>query len=179
MKRISFILIVFSLFFSSCDVGEPGLDGEAYVKINWNYEEPSYVRASKLLPWKFVYDTYYRASPGEYIVEFGYKYVKQDETVVYPYTVSVEIWVEEGEYGGPHGRDGRDASHDVLFDIELYPDGDIDFLHELVKRDPFSTPKSYTVESEGSNGILVSQSIERKGCYAMKYSVYRHPAYVE
>lgn len=180
MKRLAIILGIASFFFASCNVGDPGLDGDAFVKINWNEKEPKYVHTDMMIPWTFDYDTYYRSSPGEYLIEFGYEYEKRYETVVYPYSVSVEIWVEEGEYGRTHGRDGRDARNDVYFDIDLYPDGDIDFVHELVQRDYTSSSKSATVDTtETDEKTLVSQTIDYQGNYGFKYTVYRHPAYIK
>ncbi|MCQ2605809.1 MAG: hypothetical protein MJ204_04605 [Bacteroidales bacterium] len=175
MKKLLALFCASIAFFSSCDMGEDGLPGDAYLKLNWSNEEPSYVYTNGAVPANFKWDTYYLTKPGVYTIDFEYEYEHSHSTVVKPYAVDIEIFEIEGEYGRTHGRDGKDADKDVFFDIMLFPDGEIDFTHEIVKRteEDNARTKSATIEEP----IIVSEKSEVNGKYAIKYTIYQLPSY--
>lgn len=172
MKRIVIILAMAVATLSACNIGEKGLDGDAYIKLNWSEVEPWDIDVDGLVPYDFVWDTFYYTRPGVYTINTKYAriYSSTGKTVIFPYTIDIEIFIFEGELGRTKGRDGRDANKDVFFDLELFPGGDIDFTHEIVPR---TTIKSATINEK----VLVKEGSEQSGKYGMKYTIYRLPEY--
>lgn len=173
MKKIS-VLFAFALFgFVSCNIGEDGLDGDAYLSLNWSDIEPSYVDAGGVVPYDFVWDTYYRTRPGIYTIHFEYKYRHSYSDVIVPYDVDIEVWIVEGEPGRTNNRNGKDARDDVFFDVTLYPDGEIDFFDKKVRKSDLEVYKRDLPETKS----LVLEKSEVQGKYGIKYSVYQLPGY--
>ncbi len=178
MKKLLILLCASVAFFTACNIGEDGLPGDAYLRLNWSNEEPSYVDAGGAVPTNFKWDTYYKTKPGIYTINFEYEYEHSHSTVVVPFSVDIEIFEIEGEYGRTHGRDGKDADKDVFFDVMLFPDGEIDFTHEIVRRteednNSRNNTKSATIEET----TVVSEKSTINGKYAIKYTIYRLPSY--
>ncbi len=174
MKRIFILLAMAAATLTACNVGENGLDGDAYIKLNWSEVEPSYIDAGGVVPNNFVWDQNYYTQPGTYTIYTEYKriYASTGEEVIFPYSVDIKIFVIEGEPGRTNGRDGQDANEDVFFDLDLFPGGDIDFTHEIVTR---ATTKSATINEK----VVIKEGTEQSGKYGMKYTIYRLPEYVK
>lgn len=173
MKKILFITVLALIGLSSCDFGEPGLDGDAFLKINWANEEPYRVETT-VLPANFSWDTYYKVRPGDYTVYTEYIHRRSGRDVIDPYEFDIEIWIVEGECGHSHHRDGRDADEDVFFDLDIYPDGIPEFTHERVRRTSYES-KSYDLNSEVSGKTLISEKTDIKDGFGIKCSVYKLP----
>ena len=170
MKRILIVLAMAVTTLTACNIGENGYDGDAYIKLNWTEKEPAYIDAGGVVPNNFNWDTFYYTQPGTYTIYTEYEEVhySTNRTVVYPYSVEIEIFVIEGDPGRTHGRDGRDANEDGFFDLDLFPSGEIDFTHEIL-------PKSATIDEK----VVVKEGSEQSGQYGMKYTIYRLPEYVK
>lgn len=175
MKRILIALTMTVTAFTACNIGNNGYDGEAFIKLNWSEVEPAYINPNGVVPNDFAWDTYYYTTPGRYIIHTEYERTyNSGRTVVYPYDTEIEIFVIEGEPGRTRGRDGRDATEDVLFDLDLFPDGEIDFTHVLETRTTYET-KSATINEK----VVVKEGSEQNGKYGMKYTTYRLPEYIK
>jgi len=172
MKKILFILLAASVYFSSCTYyGHDGLDGEAFLKINYGNGEPSYVDAGGAIPNNFYWDTFYRTYPGFYTVNFEYTFPGPYGDRIYPYQVEIEVWNYLGEEGGQNysGDDGDDT----YFDLTLYSDGFIEYTHDVyVKSEELSKelPKDVTEKT------LIGSNQQVKNGKGIKYTYYQLPS---
>lgn len=96
--------------------GPHGLDGEAYLSIDYTYQHPySYWDDNPDLPYNPTIGVFYYTYPGIY--EFEY--------FISPYDYwygTYELWVNYGEPGRPHGEPGFDGA-DNYFTLFCDPDG--------------------------------------------------------
>ena len=85
MKKLVVALFASFALLTSCNIGEDGKDGDAFLKLNWENDEPTYVNPNGAVPSDFVWDTFYKVNPGTYTINFEYTYEHSYATVVYPY----------------------------------------------------------------------------------------------
>jgi len=132
LKSIVLFIIV-AVSFNSCiyyeepypSTGSDGLDGRAYVSLNWYDLEPAYIETDGLVPNNFYWDTFYKSSPGYYTVHYEYDYDNGRRIYTEAFEADVKVWVNRGEYGGV-GYNGNNGA-DSYFEMALYPDGGFDF----------------------------------------------------
>lgn len=119
MKRILYIISILFIFYS-CEYNTYEPICQSYFKINWEYEEPSYIDAGGVIPSNFYYNTYYKTSENYYTIYYEYIEDNFFYDVIYPYEIEVEVFELDNQY-----------NDNVYFDLVLYPDGYIDYYHEL------------------------------------------------
>lgn len=161
MKKLLFIIIGFAFTFQSCIIQSTDCyDSEAFLKLNWKYEEPDYIETNGALPTNFFYNQYYKTYEGIHLIEFGfYDYVGYEE-VVYPFEVEIEISTFDDNCSS--------YEKNVFFDLWLFPDGDIEFTHE------FKSAKinSAKVDEKGREKIgIKEQTIDNKRVVCTYYKL--------
>ena len=74
MKRLIYLIAIAIIFLQSCVYeSHYGVDGEAFLKINWVDDEPSFIDAAGAIPSNFYWNTYYKTFPGFYTVYYEYE----------------------------------------------------------------------------------------------------------
>jgi hypothetical protein len=133
IKAIRFLtllgcLFILSFSFSSCEKGELGQPGYAFVAFAWVDAEPDYIEiANEFIPAVFYWDWFYRVDPGLYAVYYEVKHNRR----AYAWELEYEVWENPGKrakYVWLEPTDGPDA----YFTIELSPYGP-EVIYEEVK----------------------------------------------
>ena len=159
--RKSFKLIIGILFiigFYSCQkawYGRDGRPGNAFIALQWNEAEPSYIDAgTQAIPRIFYWDEFYKINPGVYQIYYEGSVWAGNGWANYYWEVSYEIWEVEGERGDWYynGEDGPDN----YFTIECNPYGP--YVSNIYKEAPADTKWDILEESE--NKIIILQKAE-------------------
>lgn len=130
MHRLFWVAILLTLpfSFSSCEKGEYGQPGYAFVAFTWVDAEPDYIEiANDFIPAVFYWNWFYRVDPGIYSVYYEGKHNRRS----YAWELEYEVWENEGKrakYVWVEPTDGPDA----YFTIELSPFGP-EVIYEEVK----------------------------------------------
>ena len=113
------IVITLSLSFTSCEKGEYGQPGYAYVAFTWVDAEPDYIEiVNDYIPAVFFWNWFYRVDPGIYSVYYEGKHNRR----TYAWELEYEVWENDGkraEFVWIEPKDGPDA----YFTVELSPFG--------------------------------------------------------
>ena len=113
---VSLLMIFASI---SCEKGEIGEPGLAFVAFTWVDHEPEYIEiANDFIPATFYWDWYYRVEPGIYYVYYEGIYRRSP----YAWELEYEVWENEGKRGKHAWVKGPDGP-DAYFTIELSPFG--------------------------------------------------------
>jgi len=111
--------ILFSLILPSCEKGELGDPGLAFVAFTWTEHEPEYIEiANDFIPAVFYWDWYYRVDPGIYYVYYEGVFRRSP----YAWELEYEVWENEGTKGKHAWIKGTNGP-DAYFTIELSPLG--------------------------------------------------------
>lgn len=121
MKKLLYLIIPFLLFSCTYEYSSYEPIGQSYFRINWEYEEPSYIDAGGVIPTNFYYNTYYETSENNYTIYYEYTEENLYYSVIYPYEIQIEVFELNNTYN----------NENIYFDLVLYPDGYIDYYHEL------------------------------------------------
>lgn len=125
LMKIAGIALIVGLFLSSCEeeyYGYDGLPGEAFLSLNWNNIEPSYLEVGTgEIPSIFYYGDYYKVHPGKYTLYYEVNFWNDNVRISNAYETDYEIWINQGEPGGYH-YNGCDGSN-TYFSIALTPNG--------------------------------------------------------
>ncbi len=151
MHRLIFVGIILTLSFSflSCEKGEYGQPGYAFVAFTWADAEPDYIEiANDFIPAVFYWNWFYRVDPGIYSVYYEGKHNRR----TYAWELEYEVWENEGKrakYVWVEPTDGPDA----YFTIELSPFGP-EVIYEEVK-----VEKQGYVDDSESHFLEVGQEV--------------------
>ncbi|MDR1760995.1 MAG: hypothetical protein LBR55_00950 [Bacteroidales bacterium] len=153
-------------YYEEPSYGSNGRDGRAYFKLKWIEEALVYVDAGGVVPQNFYWDTYYHTSAGTYTVYYEYEYYRHGRPYIQAYEVDVNVFQYRGEPGGYY-YDGRDGS-DVYFELMLYPDGYVDYVHSVVKVAEVQTP-------DEKGRVLIGMKEEIKAGMKVELHYYAYP----
>lgn len=122
-KALAAMLLLFAFTFASCEKGEEGNPGYAYVELTWFGQEPDYVEMDNdFIPTVFYWNWFYRVDPGIYNIYYeGHERILGIR-IPYAWELEYEVWEnpgKRGKYAWEKGPDGPDA----YFTIELSPAG--------------------------------------------------------
>lgn len=151
IHRLFFVamLLALSCSFSSCEKGEYGEPGFAFVAFSWVDAEPDYLEiANDFIPAVFYWDWFYRVDPGIYYVYYEGKYGRND----YAWELEYEVWEKEGkraEFVWLEPENGPDA----YFTVELSPFGP-EVIYEEVE-----VEKQGYVDNSDSHPMEVGQEV--------------------
>ncbi len=159
MKKIGiktiFVVIIFAgILLNSCRIEPDGRDGRAYISLEWNDYEPTYVDAgTSAIPEFFDYGRFYRISPGNYNIYYEGEDFYNGHIREYSWEMDYEIWVNEGK---PRGYDGED----VYFTLELNPWGpENNYSYKTASK----TIGSFNIIEKSDSKIVIEQNIKDFG----------------
>ncbi|MBT6686977.1 MAG: hypothetical protein HN704_03230 [Bacteroidetes bacterium] len=100
---------------SSCERGRDGRPGEAYISLDWEYDQPSYIDAGTYaIPEVFVWGRNYHAQSGYYDLYYEGSFWDGFALNLYAWEVGYEIWRNPGQEGAPGYIDGKDGPDSYL-----------------------------------------------------------------
>ncbi|MEA3444913.1 MAG: hypothetical protein U9R19_09350 [Bacteroidota bacterium] len=163
-RKVYLLLLALPLAFSSCyiekdqpAIGYDGRPGEAYLSLEWEYQEPLYLDAGTSdIPAYFNYGQFYITRPGWYELYYEGEYWNGYGMAWYAWEIEYEIWRNYGSPGGP-GYNGRDGA-DSYLTIILSPYGPFtDRWHKSL------SSNNYKALEQSKNRIVVEQIGEEFG----------------
>lgn len=151
--KILAIAIFFFLPLASCEKGELGDPGLAFVAFTWVEHEPDYIEiANDFIPALFYWDWYYRVDPGIYYVYYEGEFRRSP----YAWELEYEVWENEGKRGKHSWIKGTDGP-DAYFTIELSPFGP-EVIYEEIYPDKSGTDgKAELIIPEIGSSFTVEQ----------------------
>lgn len=106
-----------------CGGGPYGLDGQAFIALDYSSVEPSYIWGNNgRIPSHFAYGQYYLSNPGTYDLYYEGSFLDGCCVVDYYWDISYDLWYHPGTAGGPCGQPGMDGA-DSFLTIFMDPDG--------------------------------------------------------
>ncbi len=144
------------------------MSGRAYLAIDWKHSEPLYIEAgNKFIPSTFYWGEFYRIPPGNYLLYYEGEYFNGRRWISYAWEVEYQIWVNQGEFGLPHGIDGLDGA-DVYFTIICSPGGPAKFFEEHYKSAQTNLPVNFDLIQNTGELIEIKQ-INQNFTLSIKY----------
>ena len=144
VTAVVLLLCITALTFTSCEKGEEGDPGYAYVALTWKGNEPTYIEMhNNFIPSVFYWDWYYRVDPGIYNVYYEGHQRILGIRIPYAWELEYEVWENPGRRGKYVWEKGP-AGPDAYFTIELTPGGPEVFYEEV------SADKSAASEAQPS-----------------------------
>lgn len=125
-KSVQIIIgILFTFSLTSCEkawYGRDGRAGDAYLALQWNQSEPTYIDAgTAAIPQIFYWNEFYRINPGYYQLYYEGRIWAGNGFATYAWEVNYEIWEIAGERGDWY-YNGSDGPNNY-FTIECNPYG--------------------------------------------------------
>ena len=154
------LIVLVSLFgLSSCrEHGYDGMPGMAYLALDWELSEPSYLDAgTTAIPPVFEWGTYYSSYPGIYNLYYEGRHWKGYYWAQYAWEIEYEVYENIGTPGG-YGYNGADGMNSY-FTIICSPYGP-DYSHY----------DSYYRKTPGDDNLKTGETITLKKD-AGKYSI--------
>jgi len=150
------ISLILSL--SSCQkawMGRDGRPGNAFIALQWNEAEPTYIDAgTAAIPRMFYWDEFYKINPRVYQLYYEGSIWAGNGWANYSWQVDYEIWEVEGERGDWYynGENGPDN----YFSIECNPYGP--YVSNSYKNAP--ADKNWEIIEESENKIILLQKAD-------------------
>ena len=143
------VLLIVAFSFLSCEKGEYGQPGFAFVAFSWVDAEPDYIEiANDYIPAVFYWDWFYRVDPGIYTVYYEGTHKRN----TYAWELEYEVWENDGkraEFVWLEPKDGPDA----YFTVELSPSGP-EVIYEEVE-----VEKQGYIDDSDSHPMKVGQEV--------------------
>lgn len=125
-QRLTFfaiLLLLLIMLFPSCEEGNDGLPGFAFVAFTWIDTEPEYIEIeNEFIPEIFYWDWFYRVDPGLYYIYYEGTQRRGGREHPYAWELEYEVYENPGERGKLFWQDGDDGP-DAYFTIECSPFG--------------------------------------------------------
>jgi len=157
LAKLSIILLIFvSMSLTSCEKGRNGRPGEAFVSLEWEYDQPSYIDAGTYaIPDVFVWGRNYFIQSGYYDLYYEGSFWSGFALNIYAWEVEYEIWRNPGQSGAPGYIDGLDGL-DSYLTIYCSPYGP---FFERYNKSTEANEK-YKIIQESENEIIIEQNEE-------------------
>lgn len=142
-----------------CNGGLNGLDGRAYIALDYSSIEPYYIWGNNdAIPSHFAYGQYYQAFPGTYDLYYEGEFYDGCCLAEYFWDVNYDLWYHAGTQGGPCGQNGVNGA-DSFLSIYMDPLGPgIDRINKM--NDP-----NFEVLERTDDRIVIQ---EKKGDFTLK-----------
>lgn len=151
--KVSAFAILLTLALASCEKGELGDPGFAFVAFTWVEDEPDYLEiANDFIPAVFYWDWYYRVDPGVYHVYYEGLFRRES----YAWELEYEVWENPGERGKYAWEEGL-VGPDAYFTIELSPFGPEVIYEEIYPDKSEADGKTELVMPEIGSSFTVEQ----------------------
>lgn len=148
------------LIFPGCYKGSDGLDGRAFMSINWEKSRPTLIDAgTSSFPSVFDWGRFYETSPGRFYFYYEGKVFSYTGTLNYAWEMEYEIYRIKGEHGG-WGYDGENAP-DAFFTILCRPEGPSFVEQTAYKNMEISSDTTYVIERK-NNGYGIKITVRKK-----------------
>ncbi|MDO9512969.1 MAG: hypothetical protein Q7J34_14545 [Bacteroidales bacterium] len=147
-RRVALWLLIAtgSLMMSSCYKGLNGLDGRAFMSLNYEKNRPSLIDAGTAsIPNLFEWGRFYEAQAGWYYLYYEGSTYSPYGIMKYAWQLEYEIYRIQGEPGG-WGYDGEDAP-DALFTLLCRPEGPSFIEQNIYKQSEIQSDSVYTLET--------------------------------
>ncbi len=153
--KVPVLVLVLLLTIQSCEKGEFGEPGLAFVAFTWVDSEPDYIEiANDFIPAVFYWDWYYRVDPGVYSIYYEGTRRVSGGLQAYAWELEYEVWENPAKQARYRWDEAPNAP-DAYFTIELSPSGP-KVYHEDIYPDKSSpdTGLNLTIPEVGTSIIV-------------------------
>lgn len=154
------LLVAALSFLPSCEKGEEGLPGLAFVAFSWVTDEPDYIEIeNEFIPAVFYWDWYYRVDPGTYYVYYEGEHRRSSGMEPYAWELEYEVWENPGKPGKYYWEEGPDGP-DAYFTVELSPFGPEVYYEEVTAEKSAGTEETEAPLFQPGHEIIVEKQVK-------------------